>query len=77
VFRCREVSPALAAHFFASWAIAQGFSPKRLGQLLRLRRIPEPEAAKYEDDDLVPVCLGGDNASPLNHWPQPNSASAA
>lgn len=26
---------------------------------------------QYEDDDLVPVCLGGDNASPLNHWPQP------
>jgi len=25
----------------------------------------------YEDDDLIPICLGGDNASPLNHWPQP------
>ncbi len=25
----------------------------------------------YEDDDLVPVCLGGDNANPLNHWPMP------
>lgn len=23
-----------------------------------------------EDDDLVPVCLGGDNADPRNHWPQ-------
>jgi hypothetical protein len=19
----------------------------------------------------VPICLGGDNASPLNHWPEP------
>jgi hypothetical protein len=37
--------------------------------------IPEFEAAKYEDDDLIPVCLGGDNASPLNHWPQSNSAT--
>jgi hypothetical protein len=27
-------------------------------------------ADQYEDDDLVPVCLGGDNASPQNHWPQ-------
>ena len=26
----------------------------------------------YEDDDLIPICLGGDNASPLNHWPQPH-----
>ena len=24
----------------------------------------------FEDDDLIPVCLGGSNASPLNHWPQ-------
>jgi hypothetical protein len=27
-------------------------------------------ASLFEDDDLIPVCLGGDNASPLNHWPQ-------
>lgn len=32
--------------------------------------IPASEASQYEDDDRVPVCLGGDNASPLNHWPQ-------
>jgi hypothetical protein len=25
----------------------------------------------FEDDDLVPVCLGGDNASPANRRPQP------
>jgi hypothetical protein len=24
-----------------------------------------------EDDDRVPVCLGGDNADPRNHWAQP------
>jgi hypothetical protein len=28
-------------------------------------------AALFEDDDLVPICLGGNNGSPLNHWPQP------
>jgi hypothetical protein len=32
--------------------------------------IPRDQAAGYEDDDLIPVCLGGDNASPLNHWPE-------
>lgn len=37
--------------------------------------IPHSAGWQYEDDDLVPVCLGGDNASPLNHWPQPNSAN--
>lgn len=35
--------------------------------------IAPDQAAAYEDDDLIPVCLGGDNASPLNHWPQLNS----
>lgn len=41
--------------------------------------MPAATLAKYgiaeEDDDLIPVCLGGDNASPLNHWPQANNAS--
>jgi hypothetical protein len=32
--------------------------------------LPPSDAHLYEDDDRVPVCLGGDNASPLNHWPQ-------
>jgi hypothetical protein len=33
--------------------------------------IAPDHAFLFEDDDLVPVCLGGNNASPLNHWPQP------
>jgi hypothetical protein len=33
--------------------------------------IPPPAARLYEDDDRVPVCLGGNNADPRNHWPQP------
>ena len=33
--------------------------------------IPFDQAAQFEDDDLIPVCAGGDNADPRNHWPQP------
>lgn len=31
---------------------------------------PASMAALFEDDDRVPVCLGGDNADPANHWAQ-------
>jgi hypothetical protein len=33
--------------------------------------IPLSQGYLFEDDDRVPVCLGGDNADPRNHWPQP------
>jgi hypothetical protein len=33
--------------------------------------IAPANARQYEDDDLVPVCLGGNNADPRNHWTQP------
>lgn len=33
--------------------------------------IPLADRNDYTDDDRVPVGLGGDNASPLNHWAQP------
>jgi hypothetical protein len=39
--------------------------------------IPLSDAGLYEDDDLVPVCLGGDNADPRNHWPQPIAEAGA
>ena len=32
--------------------------------------LPPYAGRDYEDDDLIPVCLGGDNANPANHWPQ-------
>jgi hypothetical protein len=38
---------------------------------LRKYGVPLADADRYEDDDRVPICLGGDNASPLNHWPEP------
>jgi hypothetical protein len=42
----------------------------KIGTLLRYG-IPLAERNDYTDDDRVPICLGGDNASPLNHWPEP------
>lgn len=30
--------------------------------------IPRSQGRLYEDDDLVPLCIGGD-ADPRNHWP--------
>ncbi len=33
--------------------------------------LPLSDTYLYEDDDRVPVCAGGDNTSPLNHWTQP------
>lgn len=35
--------------------------------------VPWAEHHSYEDDDRVPVCLGGDNADPGNHWAQPSN----
>ena len=46
----------------------------KAGTLAKYHIAPS-QAALYEDHDLIPVCLGGDNASPLNHWPQPNSTT--
>jgi hypothetical protein len=38
----------------------------------------DPDAAYlYEDDDLIPVCLGGNNRDPRNHWPQPLAEAVA
>lgn len=33
--------------------------------------VPWNERRNFEDDDRIPVCLGGDNSSPQNHWMQP------
>ncbi len=40
-------------------------------QVLAEYDIAWTDRASYEDDDLVPVCLGGANADIRNHWPQP------
>ncbi|MBV8243045.1 MAG: hypothetical protein JOY75_19875 [Hyphomicrobiales bacterium] len=32
--------------------------------------LPLPQAPDFEDDDRIPICAGGDNADPRNHWPQ-------
>jgi hypothetical protein len=36
--------------------------------------VPWSIAKDMEDDDLVPIRLGGNNADPRNHWLQPCSA---
>jgi hypothetical protein len=33
--------------------------------------LPPEDRRLVEDDDRVPVCLGGDGADPRNHWPEP------
>ncbi len=38
---------------------------------LRKYSLPLRDGRLYEDDDRIPVCVGGDNADPRNHWPQP------
>jgi hypothetical protein len=40
-------------------------------ETLRRYGLPESDRGLVEDDDRVPICLGGDNADPLNHWPEP------
>jgi hypothetical protein len=42
----------------------------KLGTLLKYG-LSLDQAMEVEDDDLIPRCLGGDNASPANHWPEP------
>ena len=38
---------------------------------MRKYNISPAKRQNYTDDDRVPVCLGGDNASPKNHWAEP------
>ena len=42
----------------------------KAGTLLKYG-LPLSDMRVVEDDDRVPVCLGGDNADPRNHWPEP------
>jgi hypothetical protein len=46
----------------------------KIGTLAKYGISPD-QADLFEDDDLIPVCLGGENASPLNHWAQPYDAT--
>ena len=39
--------------------------------------VPLSLRTSFQDDDRVPVCLGGDNADPRNHWPQPSNKMTA
>jgi hypothetical protein len=37
---------------------------------LRKYGLPLSDMHAAEDGDRVPICLGGDNADPRNHWPE-------
>lgn len=54
------------AHAHRVW----GADPLDKASTLAKYGLPRRDRRLYEDDDLVPVCLGGDNADPRNHWPQ-------
>lgn len=38
--------------------------------------VPPSDRRQYEDDDLVPVDAGGNNADPKNHWAEVNNRNA-
>jgi hypothetical protein len=71
-----ELTPGAVADTDPAIVCARGYSRShrvwhdKVGTLAKYG-IPASEAGRYEDDDRVPVCLGGDNGSPLNHWPEP------
>jgi hypothetical protein len=39
-------------------------------ETLKKYHLPLEASSLVEDDDRVPVALGGNNGSPLNHWPE-------
>jgi hypothetical protein len=71
-----QLTPGAVADTDPAIVCARGYSRShwvwhdKIGTLVKYG-IPPAEADRYEDDDRVPICLGGDNASPLNHWPEP------
>jgi hypothetical protein len=77
-----QLSPGAVADADPAVVCAPGYSRSRRvwhdkTATLAKYRIPPSEAGRYEDDDPVPICLGGDNASPLNHWPELWDSSGA
>jgi integrase len=62
-----QLTPGAVADTDPAVVCARGYSRShrvwhdKIGTLLKYG-IPPAEADRYEDDDLVPVCLGGDNA---------------
>jgi hypothetical protein len=71
-----QLTPGAVAETDPAIVCAPGYSRShrvwhdKIGTLAK-DGIPPAEADRYEDDDRLPICLGGDNASPLNHWPEP------
>jgi hypothetical protein len=74
----RKLTPGAIAEMRAAVICVHGYAKahrvwhEKVATLAKYGIAPD-QASRFEDDDLVPVCLGGNNASPLNHWPQPLS----
>jgi hypothetical protein len=67
-----KTSTSTAAICVRGYARAHRVWHDKAGALAKYH-IPRGVVGEFEGDDLIPVCLGGDYASPLNHWPQPNT----
>ena len=65
-----STNPAEICHHHPSYSRTHRIWHDKPGTLFKYH-IPPDQARLFEDDDRVPVCLGGDNSSPLNHWAQP------
>jgi hypothetical protein len=77
-----RLDPALTPGAVASHSVAEVCEPgyarshrvwgqrEKYAITLPRYRIPAAAGHLYEDDDLIPICAGGDNADPRNHWPQ-------
>ena len=72
------LTPGAVASHSAAEVCEPGYAPshrvwgqrKKYAITLPRYRIPAAAGHLYEDDDLIPICAGGDNADPRNHWPQ-------
>jgi hypothetical protein len=70
-----QLTPGAVAETSTAVICAPGFNDRprvwhdKSGTLAKYG-LPESMRAAVEDDDLIPRCAGGDNASPLNHWAQ-------
>jgi hypothetical protein len=70
-----KLTPGAVAETRSEVICAPGFNQRprvwhdKAGTLAKYG-LPESYADLVQDDDLIPRCLGGDNANPANHWPQ-------
>ena len=69
------LTPGAIASMSAAEVCAPGYSRAHRvwhdkAGTLRKYGLPLRAMSAVEDDDRIPVCAGGDNADPHNHWPE-------